>query len=370
MFGFKCNFRPNNFNFFNQQNCPIKIITNKCNINGIYDSSSINSVLQIFGGIKYINFWIQFFNANGSSIIYGNKIITKSFYDLLVALIMGQFPDSSNLIMNYINKYKLTYKGNIKQDPYHFLYYLLDFIHLETNTPSNPNFNVNILSNINLTHKRNDMFMYNLFSSFLKNSQNSIISNYFFNILGYRIQCINCPTTYFYQFKYIIKFNINDYLNYRNLNYPNKINTNLTLGDCFDYYTTGNDIQCQCCGNFKAKLYCSFVSPPKILILALIRNSHTYKCDIYFSENIDIKGYMKIGHDKCNYTNYCLKACVGLNNLGKYFSDVKINNCWYRFYLNQCSLINNSNELLVYEPQLLIYELNENNFQGNGWGFC
>lgn len=365
----------NNNNFYNFNNafnfnCPLKVIKNQYIINGIYEPSSINSVLQAFGSLTYLNVWLKFLESNTQQIIFGNKIIAKEFYNLFSTLYTGQIPDSSSLINNYINKYKTIYKGNIKQDPYHFLFYLLDFLHMETNSPNNPNYNANILSTQSLNNKKNSSFMYNLFSDFLKQTQNSIVSNYFYNILGYKLYCPCCnTTTYFYQYKFIIKFNLDDFLKYRNQGYPYKSNTNLTLDDCFDCYTGNYNIQCTTDGCFNAKLCCSFVSSPKVLIIALIRSLHTYKNDLNFGESININNYFQSGQNNFNNVYYNLKACVGLNNFGKYFTDVKMNNTWYRFYGNQSSMIN-SNNIYIYEPQILIYELNEMNFKNFGWGFC
>ena len=51
----------------------------------------------------------------------------------------------------------------------------------------------------------------------------------------------------------------------------------------------------------------------------------------------------------------------------KYFSDICINGKWFRFMDDQIIALNNFyNDIHTYEPQILIYELEENqNFQNN-----
>lgn len=81
----------NNNNFFNFNNafnfnCPLKVIKNQIMINGIYEPSSINSVLQAFGSLTYLNVWLKFLESNTQQIIFGNKIIAKEFYNLFSTL--------------------------------------------------------------------------------------------------------------------------------------------------------------------------------------------------------------------------------------------------------------------------------------------
>ena len=64
--------------------------------------------------------------------------------------------------------------------------------------------------------------------------------------------------------------------------------------------------------------------------------------------------------------NYFLKSIISLyqfRNCSKYFSDVCINGIWYRFCDIYDSVMNLNDDkcLKKYEPQMLIYELNEDN---------
>ena len=350
--------------FFNMMNfnqnmnnikCPFKNIITSTIINGINDSSFINSTLQALACLKYINQWIKnlfmnirVINANQ------NMKITKEIFMLFNALYNGQNPDSTNLIFQYVNKYEL---GN-KKDPYHFLFYLIEILHQENNTMLNSNYNYSILSNQSIENRRNKDYMRNLFKEFMRQTQNSFFSNYSFNIIRNQLNCDNCQNIFYYCYKYIIKFNIDEYIKSRNLAYPERANTKLTLEDCFECYTGGYLEQCKNCGNFKGNKFMSFYISAKILIIALVRENHTFRCDLDFKNKFSLNDYYESGI----YTNknYYLKACVSVNNHGIYFSDVCINNYWFRFYLQQISLLGNvNNDIHTFEPQLLFYEMEE-----------
>lgn len=365
------NMQMNNFNMFNFTNfqnqnnqnmmftCPYKpIITNSNSFtNEINDPTFINATLQAFACLKCIHIWIQNLNNNKQNILFnGNMNLTKDLFNVYYYLYCGQISDSSNFIINYINIYKNKYGNNIPKDPYHFLFYLMDIVHSENNYPNNPNYDLSILQTQNLQTKRNKSHMQNIFSQFLNQTQNSIISSNFYSILGNMIKCSNCPEVYYNTFKYIIKFKIDDYKNFRNQFYPNKMNTSLTLEECFDCYTGGYSFQCQDCGNFQAKSFVSFFSTNKILIIALVRANHVFCCDVDFKNKLNINDYFEQG--KMIDKNYFLKGCVSLNNQGKYFADVCINNYWYRFYENNFYMLENVNqEIHKFEPQLLFYEM-------------
>ena len=51
---------------------------------------------------------------------------------------------------------------------------------------------------------------------------------------------------------------------------------------------------------------------------------------------------------------------------GKYFSDILINNYWFRYYINEKKMLGDvKREIHSFEPQLLFYELEENNMFNN-----
>ena len=154
----------------------------------------------------------------------------------------------------------------------------------------------------------------------------------------------------------MLKFEISDYINYRNCFNPQKSMYKINLEECFDCYTGGTPYKCDICRSHTAKIYTSIYSLPKVLIIALIRKTHNYCGDLDFTNNLNLNGYCVQGNYKQN--PYTLKACVSLNQQGQTFTDIKTNNnIWFRYYGNQIFPLNNVNdELKTFEPQLLIYE--------------
>ena len=346
------NFNPN----VNSVKCPFKCIMTRNNINGINNPSFINSALQSFACIKCINLWINNLYQHAYQINSNqNMQLTKEIFKLFSSLYNGQIPDSSNFIYQYLNKQYIINQ----QDPYHFLFYLIQLLHDENNRPMNLNYDATVLNRQSIENRRNKTYMRNLFAQFLQQSQNSIFSKNFFNILGNKFSCDNCQDTFNDSYRYIIKFPLDEYRNYRNMVFPCKTNTNITLDDCFVCYTGENIKQCLACGNFNYKTYTSFFSPANILIIALIRKNHSFKCDIDFPIKFNINNYLEIGRNINKY--YILKACVSLNNQGIYFSDICMNNYWFRFYLQNFILLGNAFNDIQYihqfEPQLLFYEI-------------
>ena len=349
-----------NINNANQLQRPI---INNIQISNINNTTLINASLQALSCLKYINIWINMWN-NNKMILFNNQNLktTKELFIVYSALYTKQFPDSSNFILNFTNKVKSYYKGAI-DNPINFLYYLLKIIHVENNYPQNPNQNMDILNNLQIQQKVDDQYVKNLFMNLLSKTQKSIISTYFYTILRRQFKCTVCPNaqiTYAYEYKYMLKFYINDYYKYRNQSRPEKIQSKLSLDECFDCFTGGYKYQCKQCGNNSADCYYSIHSFSKILIIGLIRSNHTYLNDLDFPNNLDINPYCTSGiYPGMKYT---LKACVSLNIEKNYYADVLLGNYWYRFYQNQCNMLGNVGvEIKMFEPQILMYELSEYN---------
>ena len=351
-----------NFNNFQQQIMNYKPIINNSQISDFNETSFFNSVLQVFSSLKCVQEWMNILHMNKQKLFSNSQsLITKELYSIYFSLYNGQDVDSTNFILNYNNKYKSSYpKNSVYYDPYHFLFFLIDLIHAENNIQPNPNFNFNILLNHSLDEKKNDIFMYNLFCSFFQQTQNSVISNNFFNILKNEIDCNSCGKLFYYDYKYVIKFDIDKYKIYRNESAPEKKMQNLTLDDCFDCFTGGVNKKCNNCQNQNAKYYCSIASNPKLLILALIRKNHSYKCDVDFTNKLNIFGYCESKNK--NITSYNLKACISMCGPVKYYADILINNYWFRYYIKEKKMLGDVKaEIHRFEPQLLFYELEENN---------
>ena len=244
-----------------------------------------------------------------------------------------------------------------------FIYYLIQLIHYENNCPLVPNQDmVKLLNNIQPEQKMNEEYVRNYFSTLLQQTQNSIISLNFFNILRQEVICSNCPTKYYYFYKYMIKFYISDYIKFRNEYNPQKTTFGLTLDECFECYTGGFSYKCEACGNTKANVYSSFYAFPKVLLIGLIRKKHHYYCDVDFTNNLNVNNYCIQGINNNISTNYTLKACISLNSKGQCLSYINTNNLWVKYYGNQVSPLTDINtELKTFEPQILIYQINESN---------
>ena len=288
-----------------------------------------------------------------------NKIYNKDAY-------------SDPIIISFINKYNnnkymIQSQKVLDRVPFQFLYFLLQFLHLELNIPKNPNYNLQNLFSQPLQCQKNDEYMLNLFLDFFENTQNSIISDYFFSIEKYTFNCFLCGIYYSYSMRNLFKINIEKAKEKRDLEYPNKKDLNLNVDDILNYYFSTFPKKCKNCGH-KLKENIKILLNTKILIIYLDRRNHTYnfKGDIDFTETLDLKNYVvKSGRE----TKYVLKACICFNG-NKYlsyckinFTDDKNNEVFYRFIDNQVKKVRGINELYEYEPQMLFYELQTENPQ-------
>ena len=352
---FNSNMNNNNTTF------SIKIINNY-NINSEY--SYINSGLQALVNLDCIKNWIKMLN-NYKIMNNIGASLTKEFYQLFICLLSPQQNqiDSTNIIFHFENKTKNMYQKEITKDPYHFLFYFLEIIHCENNAPKNNNYNINLYKNQTIQNMRNDQVMLMKYCDYFYQTQNSIISDCFFTTEKYLFKCNICPQTYYYWYKKILLFNIDKFKKYRNETNPFKSNQNITLDDCFLCYQGGNASMCPYCGHFNAFDFRKIFTSTKVIIIALKRYNHSFKGDLNFSPNFSISKY--VIQNGNNNMNYALKACISAycyNNNIKYFSDIYINNNWYRFLDNGIKQIN-IKELYDYEPQILIYELINNQSQ-------
>jgi hypothetical protein len=331
------------------------------------DFSYVNATLQSLSSLDCIIFWIKELIKNNNIIMNNLQAsLTKEFYLLIFGLYSGQLVDSTKIIFHFRNKSQQIYNKDIAKDPFHFLYYLLELLHLENNCPINPNYNIDLYKNQIFQNKTNDNEIYKLFCNYYQQTTNSAISQYFYNIEKYQINCQFCHTIYYYAFKTIFRFEIDKYRIYRDKSCPMRKGYNLNLNECFFYYQEGKQCQCTFCGNQNATDMRKIFTSTQVIIIDLKRNNHTYKCDIDFDLQIDLlaDNYI-IPHSKLPKfnTKYNLKAVVSLYNNGKpkYSSYISINNNWYRYMdlknKNGVKRLQNICELREHEPQLLIYEL-------------
>jgi len=341
----------NNSNF----NLPLRPINNY-NIN--IEASYINSVLQAIVHLESINYWIKIIESTNVMNNIDN-FLTKEFYQLFRVYLSGKKNvDSTGLITQFQNKSKMIYEKELDNDPYHFLFYFLEILHLENNAPLNPNYDIKKYINPPIENMRNDKLMFQLYAEYFQQTQNSIISDSFFNTEKYLSKCKNCPEIYFYGIKKIFLFNIDKYRKYRDKKYPNKTEEKLTLDDCFICYEGGNKSKCNNCRHSNCYDYRSIFTSTKVLILAFKREKHNSKGDIYFKTKISISKY--VIQNTVSNMNYVLKSIIYMyneNNKAQYFVDVLINNSWIRFLNNDIKKLKSTDELYRFEPQILIYEL-------------
>lgn len=348
-----------------------------------YNNSYAHSALQVLCCLDFSKHYLQnyVYQCNNSFYIISNELfsIIKRIHD-------GNAAFSQDIINYYSRMAKMLY-GNMpnnecvnSKDPFNFLNYLLEMIHYENNKP-NFSFDINFLYNQNLMNQRNDDYMYFLYLSFFKQTQNSIISNYFFNIERYKTICPNCGSLYFYSSKNILEFELDDYRVYRDNLYPFKQFSNLTLDDCLKCYTGGNNCNCQNCGGL-AKKYTNFCSSTKVLIIYFHRIRHNLYKDVDYPFTLNISNYIKVkSNSQINFNPvYDLKAIISYDHfLGKYFADCYVRNnysfmmgtprgAWYRYIDDKVRLLGNDNsEFNAFEPQLLFYELQDNSFNNGNF---
>ena len=332
------------------------------NINMSYAHSVLQSLYTLFSIRGY------FLNDQNFN-FFPN--LSKSFYLLLKSLQNGLIGDSSNLIYNYKQN---SNESALKTVLYHFLFHFLDKLHWENNKSSNPYYDYSQLENAPLDCQMNDNYMYSLFCSFFQSTQNSIISQNFYNIIKFKKSCKQCNKTFYkYNIRKIFKFDIDDYFKYRNEAIPAKANNpKLDLDECFQCYTGKIPEFCPNCQMNTALESKKIWSAPEILIIYFHRINHSFRGDVDFRSIISISNYFSIDNIKNNNnkinTFYSLKACISFANNNKYFADcfIPCNNqlggIWMRYTDGEKRLLGDvEKEIHEYEPQLLIYELN--NFQ-------
>ena len=251
----------------NMNMIPMKGIINSMNNSNF---SYVHSVLQ---SISCLDFAQQFLSLNNYNFFGSNLYVTKELYALMNNLYNGNDAFSQDIINYYKNRVNTLYNNKqiaFNTDPYYFLYFFLEILHYENNR-MNGFYDVKNLYNQPLLNQQNDDYMYYQFLMFFNQTQNSMISNYFFNVEKYTTNCMNCGTIYFYGIKKILRFDVNKFKIYRDNAYPLKKFSNLNLDECFRCYIGGTSCICQNCQN-KAIKYTKICCSTKILIIYLDRN--------------------------------------------------------------------------------------------------
>jgi hypothetical protein len=318
------------------------------------DFTNIYMILKSFSSLKYIKNWFNQLNID--ELNKNNNSLTKEFYSFLYQMYNNQTNKSLDLKV-FKNLYEEKLKEmntNILYDPYNFIYNFLLLLHKENNKP----LNMIIGNNINIEIMKNEEMMYNLYYQSYFSSNNSIISQLFFYIVRKTIKCFNkcCPVIYDFECENIFIVDT-DY--YKNIN-PLKNNERLTLGYClFKYIEKYQQMICNMCQVCTANVYKKIFDPSKVLIIYFKRNYHINKNDIIFPIDINISDYV-CSKRKLQHPYYTLKSCIFYCEPDKYYTFTSFDNQWYKSTNEQSLIICNKEELYIYEPIIIIYELNEN----------
>ena len=307
-----------------------------------------------------------------SKISNSNFCLAKDFFNLIFILnrIDNQTAFSDGIINSFqksYHKYKLSIQSQkvLKKDPYHFLYFLLQFLHIEINNPNMSNNGMQKFFNKTLNDQRNDDYIFELFMNFFENTQNSLISYYFFNIERNVFNCMNCNTYYFYSLKNIIRINIDNAKS-------SCIGKKLDIYNILDFYFSPTFKQCKNCNN-NAHDDIKIVNNARVIIIALERNNHNnnFNADINICFDLDVSKYIfekNYNNINKNEKNYQLKSLISFNG-NKYLSFCKLiinnNKVWFKFDDDNVSKVQDTKELWKFEPQMLIYESREESNKNN-----
>lgn len=346
---------------------PIKGIINSRVQN--QDFSFANSVLQCLVNLPCLkSYFLNQQNINNFSQF--NLKVSKSFYLLINSLQSGLTGESYDVMFNYFNS---VGQNGSKTDPYHFLFFFLEVLNWENNQPSDPYFDLSQLNNVDLNLQTNKEYMKSLFCTFFQKTQNSIISQCFYNVVQRHVSCTNCNNNFYsYVIRKILYFEVEQYRMFRDEALPHRKGQKLDLDECFQCFTGGLNDYCPICQNFCAKRYKKLMSATQILMIYLNRKEHCYYDDIDFRPKIDITKYIDNSNGNFMQFTYTIRSCISLDKNGKYFSFCFIpvgNNQgkWFKFIDDQVFEITKAEiEIHTYEPIILFYEkdnINTNNFQ-------
>ena len=313
------------------------------------DLSNEFIVLKSLSSLDCIKSWFK--KSDFNQFKDKSKSITKEFYIVLDMLYNKQLNRPSDLLyFIYTYEYKLkSMTNNIQNDPYNFLNNFLELLHIENNKIKK-NINMYNLRNIlNPEKLQNEDEMYKQYQQYYSNTQNSFISECFFNIIRKQTKCENkCPETLNFDYEKIFTIEMDKY-KYQKVN----------LIKCLsDYIIDGQKTQCNNCKTGNAIEYKKIYNPVKVLIIYFKRNTPIYTNNILFDKNLQLYPFIsskrreKIGL----LSYYTLKACISYNNKNQYFTDIFINKNWYRSIGEFCQPLNDIKDIFVYEPKILIYE--------------
>ena len=330
-------------------------------LNNTLNFSYAHSVLQSLCFLDATKKLFSFMNNNGMR--YNMLFPMANELLNIIETTKIKVADSQNILYLFGLKYRenidnIPSKNVLSPDPFHFLYFLLQFLHMETNMGRSYDTSY---FNQNLNTMKIDNNIYRLFLQFYITSQNSIISSDMFTTVRYTYKCINCGEYYFYGLLNIFRMKLDIIRGFRDLTYPLKKGSNLELPELFTCFCGGSYTKCQHCGNNRTARYTRLCFPAKVIIISLERNNHSLCCDVNYPFYYDYVDYISktktIGMNL--NTNYELKAVISYTNFvngGKYFADCKIkmgdrSHIWVRYVDSFLSIIQ-PNDIFNHEPQI------------------
>lgn len=352
-------------NHINNSNYP-RGITNSNNGEFSY-ANGVLLFLRIPSLITYLQQFAQFFKVDNQN----------SRYRLLKAineLYSSDNPDSKNVIkvLNDLyeeNRAKLNSINPLPQDPYNFLFFLLQFLHLEVNF-SPRTANPKLLNQLTIEQKRDESKVTNIFSEYIKlNHKDSIIFDYFYHTEKNLYSCQRCGTYYDCELISIFKMNLSTILAWRNLYHNNKAGIMLNLDDCFNYYCQGKRKVCQCNNDMSVakKIYNG-----RYIIISFKRDANGNNRDIDFPIKFDFSNYANNVNGRNRYTLYsCISYMPYNNNQGSYitYMNYNLNNDygnWVKYMNNFVKELNSCNDIYEYQPHMLIYSADIDNANQKG----
>ena len=360
-------------NIYNINSSNIIEVENLINSNFSYK----NSIFLSLSSLCCIKNWYNKTKHN-NIINHTESSIRKEFFVILDNIYNKERLNIKPIIEKCEKNNLLLYNEKIKNDPFHFINSFLELFHYENNInikPNennknanlidenninniNPNLNFNIVKNPTKKNLKNLNYMYLLYENIFQNTQKSIISKNFFNIMKYKINCKNCKDLYYFNIEKILTLDVDKYSYEKN-------NNNIDLNDLLKYtFLEEKNINCKICQKNNAKESKNFFYPSKVLILFFKRYSHDFKKIIKFSNNISIKDYVcsERINEKYFIPNYSLKVCISHYNMQSYFTYICTNNIWKRYSDSVYKILDEpEKEIREYEPQILIYELDNYN---------
>ena len=307
----------------------IKTIEKKENKEEIRFNSMIKNICYCLIKIKTLNY---FFLCCGD-MIKENKSISKIFFDIIKQRNINGKIDCFELF-KICKSQKLSEIKSITD-------YLYDNMHdelKENNLSNNNNFNIN---NRSLNQTGEDSIIKKIFC--------------FYNTIFYNCSVCNNISSNI-SFMNIILFPLKKISKYKN---SKKL---LNISDCFDYFISGNNIECPKCSNKSNSYYNFRINSINEILTIIIDRENDLINDIYFQ--LDFK--IELSKYCLNKNEICELELIGFscydNNKDIDYSYFKINpeNKWYYFNDTKEKIIN-SEELNYEFPVLLFYKKIDNN---------